>query len=94
MFMPMRRQPMDESWKDDAACVGVDGDIFFPGRGESHEPALYYCRQCPVRAECLEYGLDEDAGVWGGASDRERRRIRRRRAMGWTVHPTRSDRSP
>ncbi len=63
------------------ACRGVDPDLFFPDRGESLEPAKRICGECAVRDECLEHALanGERFGVWGGTSERERRRIRRQR---------------
>jgi len=65
------------------ACRGVDPDVFFPDRGESLEPAKAVCAQCAVRDECLEFALlaGERFGVWGGTSERERRRIRRDRRI-------------
>ena len=64
-----------------AACRGVETELFFPARGESTKEAKAVCRACPVREECLEYGLDigEKFGVSGGMSERERRRVRKRR---------------
>jgi len=63
------------------ACRGTDPDVFFPDRGESLEPAKQVCAGCVVRDECLEHALrnGERFGVWGGTSERERRRIRRQR---------------
>jgi WhiB family redox-sensing transcriptional regulator len=63
------------------ACRGTDPDVFFPDRGESLEPAKRVCAECVVRDECLEHALahGERFGVWGGTSERERRRIRRQR---------------
>ena len=63
------------------ACRGSDPDVFFPDRGESLEPAKRICAECVVRDECLEHALasGERFGVWGGTSERERRRIRRDR---------------
>jgi len=58
--------------------------VFFPTDGAGFEAARRVCLECPVRAECLEYALDNhiDQGAWGGTSERERRRIlRRRRAL-------------
>ena len=73
----------DRSWQDEANCMGVDPDLFFPERGASTREAKEVCRGCVVRVECLEYALanGEKFGIWGGMSERERRRIRRRRAM-------------
>ena len=61
------------------ACRGADAELFFPDRGESLEPAKAVCAACAVSAECLQYALDagERFGVWGGTSERERRKLRR-----------------
>lgn len=71
-------------WRDAAACAEVGGDEFFPEKGGSTRLAKAVCRSCLVRAECLEYALanDERFGIWGGLSERERRRVARSRAMG------------
>jgi WhiB family redox-sensing transcriptional regulator len=71
------------SWQDEANCLGVDPDLFFPERGASTREAKEVCRGCVVRDECLEYALanGEKFGIWGGMSERERRRIRRQRAL-------------
>ena len=73
----------DRSWQDQANCLGVDPDLFFPERGASTREAKEVCRGCVVRLECLEYALanGEKFGIWGGMSERERRRIRRARAL-------------
>ena len=73
----------DRSWQDNANCLGVDPDLFFPERGASTREAKEVCRACIVRGECLEYALakGEKFGIWGGMSERERRRIRRARAL-------------
>ena len=73
----------DRSWQDYANCLGVDPDLFFPERGASTKEAKEVCRGCVVREECLEYALtnSEKFGIWGGMSERERRRIRRARAI-------------
>ena len=82
----MRRateEPEDQSWQDFANCLGVDPDLFFPERGASTKEAKEVCRGCVVREDCLEYALanGEKFGIWGGMSERERRRIRRQRAL-------------
>ena len=71
------------SWQDEANCLGVDPDLFFPERGASTREAKEVCRGCVVREDCLEYALanGEKFGIWGGLSERERRRIRRQRAL-------------
>ena len=73
----------DKSWQDMANCLGVDPDLFFPERGASTREAKEVCRGCVVREDCLEYALanGEKFGIWGGMSERERRRIRRQRAL-------------
>ena len=76
-----RERPPASEWLERAACAGLDPGVFFPGRGESTEPAKQVCAGCPVRGECLEHALakGERFGVWGGLSERERRAIRRQR---------------
>jgi len=71
------------TWQDLANCLGVDPDLFFPERGASTREAKEVCRGCVVRGDCLEYALThgEKFGIWGGMSERERRRIRRQRAL-------------
>jgi len=73
----------DRRWQERANCLGVDPDLFFPERGASTKEAKQVCGGCEVRAECLEYALrhGEKFGIWGGMSERERRRIRRQRAL-------------
>ncbi|HEU5149216.1 MAG TPA: WhiB family transcriptional regulator [Iamia sp.] len=75
--------PEQPGWQDFANCLGVDPDLFFPERGASTREAKEVCRGCVVRADCLEYALDngEKFGIWGGMSERERRRLRRQRAL-------------
>jgi WhiB family redox-sensing transcriptional regulator len=73
----------DRGWQSQANCMGVDPDLFFPERGASTREAKEVCRGCVVRDNCLEYALDsgEKFGIWGGMSERERRRLRRARAI-------------
>lgn len=68
------------AWQEDALCAQTDPEAFFPEKGGSTRDAKRICGQCTVRAECLEYALknDERFGIWGGLSERERRRLRRR----------------
>ena len=74
---------LDTDWKDYSNCLGVDPDLFFPERGASTREAKEVCRSCVVQNDCLEYALQngEKFGIWGGMSERERRRIRRQRAL-------------
>jgi WhiB family redox-sensing transcriptional regulator len=69
------------SWRQSAACRGVDPEIFYPASEEEAVVAKSICAQCNVRQACLEYSLAnrERDGVWGGATERERRRIVRQR---------------
>lgn len=73
----------ERGWQDAANCLGVDPDLFFPERGASTREAKEVCKGCVVRGECLEYALanGEKFGIWGGLSERERRRLRRQRAQ-------------
>ena len=65
------------AWMRDAACVDVGGDLWFPEQGESATAAKKVCGACPVRLACLAYAVQnsERWGVWGGTSERERRRL-------------------
>ena len=76
------RRP-ERDWQSRANCMGVDPDLFFPERGASTREAKEVCRGCVVRENCLEYALanGEKFGIWGGLSERERRRVRRLRTM-------------
>jgi WhiB family redox-sensing transcriptional regulator len=67
------------SWQDRALCAQTDPEAFFPEKGGSTREAKKVCRGCEVRAECLEYALEHDErfGIWGGLSERERRRLKR-----------------
>ena len=73
----------DRSWQMQANCMGVDPDLFFPERGASTREAKEVCRGCVVREDCLEFALanGEKFGIWGGMSERARRRLRRARAL-------------
>ena len=73
----------DLAWQDLANCRGADPDLFFPERGASTRTAKGICREWSVRNECLEFAIvsSEKFGIWGGLSQRERRMIRRQRAV-------------
>lgn len=75
--LPEAALPMGP-WVKDAACKGVDTGLFYPERGEPTRHALEVCKPCTVKAECLQYAIDnsERWGVWGGMTERQRRRIR------------------
>lgn len=70
----------DFAWMNLGACKGVDPALFFPERGEATEPAKEVCARCPVKLTCLQFSLDSDEqdGVWGGMSGRERRLLKRK----------------
>jgi WhiB family redox-sensing transcriptional regulator len=72
----------DLSWQERALCAQTDPEAFFPEKGGSTREAKRVCLSCDVRSECLEYALghDERFGIWGGLSERERRRLKRRSA--------------
>ncbi len=75
----------DQLWKLDGACRSADPETFFPTRGEMDliAKAKRICNGCPVKDECLAYGMEEKFGVWGGTSEKERRGIRsQRRRLG------------
>ncbi len=72
---------LNQSWRQRAACRGLDPEIFYPAAEEDSEVAKAICAECPVREACLEYALTsrEHEGIWGGTTARERRRIIRQR---------------
>jgi WhiB family redox-sensing transcriptional regulator len=74
--------PEDLDWQEQALCTQTDPEAFFAEKGGSAKDAKKTCRACPVRAECLEYALahGERFGIWGGESERDRRRMKRLRA--------------
>jgi WhiB family redox-sensing transcriptional regulator len=67
-------------WQTEALCAQTDPEAFFPEKGGSTRDAKKVCASCTVRQECLDYALDNDErfGIWGGLSERERRRLRKR----------------
>ncbi|TDS86471.1 WhiB family transcriptional regulator [Nesterenkonia aurantiaca] len=68
------------AWQVDALCAQTDPEAFFPEKGGSTRDAKKVCGACNVKQECLEYALgnDERFGIWGGLSERERRKLRKR----------------
>lgn len=75
-------EALDEamSWQEQALCAQTDPEAFFPEKGGSTREAKRICVGCEVKQECLDYALanDERFGIWGGLSERERRRLKRR----------------
>jgi len=81
--LPLQQDFDDEGelgWQTDALCAQTDPEAFFPEKGGSTRDAKKVCGACNVRSQCLEYALanDERFGIWGGLSERERRRLRKR----------------
>lgn len=74
LMAELTRRP---AWHQDAACRGQKLEPWFVGRGCSIAPAKAICASCPVRDECLEAGMSEHQGVWGGLSEAGRRQLRR-----------------
>lgn len=70
-------------WMLDAKCRELPPDVFFPSDGVGVDAARRICEDCPAKSPCLEYALANhiEHGVWGGASERERRRIARKRRL-------------
>ena len=81
--LPLFGEPVDDTlmgWQERALCAQTDPEAFFPEKGGSTREAKKVCTGCEVRAECLEYALENDErfGIWGGLSERERRKLKRR----------------
>ncbi len=68
------------AWQTDSLCAQTDPEAFFPEKGGSTRDAKKICGSCEVRTQCLKYALanDERFGIWGGLSERERRKLRKR----------------
>ena len=76
---PVAPATTDDQWQERALCAQTDPEAFFPEKGGSTREAKRICLGCEVRDACLEYALahDERFGIWGGLSERERRRLKR-----------------
>ena len=70
---------LSSSWQERALCAQTDPEAFFPEKGGSTRDAKRVCLSCDVRVECLEYAMEQDErfGIWGGLSERERRRMKK-----------------
>ncbi len=86
-FVPLASMGIEElitavevDWQERALCAQTDPEAFFPEKGGSTREAKRICQGCEVRDECLEYALEHDErfGIWGGLSERERRRLKKR----------------
>ncbi|TQL48611.1 transcription factor WhiB [Homoserinimonas aerilata] len=80
----VRKRSIDDddnalAWQADSLCAQTDPEAFFPEKGGSTRDAKKICTSCEVRTQCLEYALhnDERFGIWGGLSERERRKLRK-----------------
>lgn len=71
---------VEQDWQEQALCAQTDPEAFFPEKGGSTREAKRICQACGVRDECLEFALEHDErfGIWGGLSERERRRLKKR----------------
>ncbi|HEU5475854.1 MAG TPA: WhiB family transcriptional regulator [Actinophytocola sp.] len=80
VFAELFDETEEQEWQERALCAQTDPEAFFPEKGGSTREAKRICQGCEVRAECLEYALahDERFGIWGGLSERERRRLKKR----------------
>lgn len=82
--VPGVRRPVNDdedalAWQADSLCAQTDPEAFFPEKGGSTRDAKKICTSCEVRLQCLDYALqnDERFGIWGGLSERERRKLRK-----------------
>ncbi|MCV7136455.1 WhiB family transcriptional regulator [Mycobacterium hodleri] len=89
MLEAQPQSPTDEDWYERALCPQTDPDAFFPEKGGSTKEAKKICLGCPVKQQCLQWALDHDErfGIWGGLSERERRRLKR----GIDIRPAQDD---
>lgn len=71
------------TWHQQANCLGVDAEVFFPARGDTagFRTAVAICQGCPVTEQCLEENLDERDGIYGGLSGAQRRKLRSERGV-------------
>lgn len=79
-FFPLPDPRSDElHWMTEALCTQVPADVFFPEKGQSADDALMICEDCSVQFDCLQYAVEtgQRFGIWGGMTERERRKIRR-----------------
>ena len=74
----LQAHEQNSTWRDDAACKGLDTTLFHPERGANVKRAKQVCQGCSVVGECLAYALVnyEKHGIWGGMSERQRRDLR------------------
>ena len=72
-------QLLEQDWRAMGSCSKTDPDLWFAVGAIEHKQAKRICRECPVQGQCLAYAMDApvDHGIWGGLTERERRRFRR-----------------
>ncbi|MGB3055181.1 MAG: WhiB family transcriptional regulator [Acidimicrobiales bacterium] len=91
-------EPIQPTWMSRGSCRNYPAAAFFPSDGVGVDAARKICADCPVKDDCREYALEQriEHGVWGGCSERERRRIlkSRRDKVGAVAADHRSDREP
>lgn len=75
----------DQNWRAHGLCASKNPDLWFSIGALEHKQAKSICGRCPVRGECLSYAMEEpvDHGIWGGLTERERRRFRRQGGTDW-----------
>ena len=80
LLLPSNAAEGEMSWQERSLCAQTDPEAFFPEKGGSTREAKKVCVGCEVRLECLEHALanDERFGIWGGMSERERRKLKKR----------------
>jgi WhiB family redox-sensing transcriptional regulator len=73
----------DAGWMREAACRGMDTNLFFPITGQHAVEAKTVCARCPVAEACRDYALKsgEKWGVWGGMTEKDRKTVRRARKV-------------
>jgi WhiB family redox-sensing transcriptional regulator len=73
---------LDQDWRAEALCATDHPELWFAVGAIEHRAAKAICRRCPVQAQCLSYAMEApvDHGIWGGFTERERRRQRRQNA--------------
>lgn len=79
LMLPILDQSDEGDWRDRALCAQVDLELFFPGKGGSAREAKRMCAACDARSDCLAWALEHQIryGIWGGLSERERRKLER-----------------
>jgi WhiB family redox-sensing transcriptional regulator len=87
--------PAPPPWVDDALCAETDPECFFPEKGGSTREAKAVCSRCPVAAPCLDWALEHEErfGIWGGLSERERRKVAKQLGMNLPT-PTTQEEEP